>query len=109
MEQLTAFEFIAATDGPQLVRLKRGDIVLAQLVFVAWVGLEASVLAPDLEMFFERREDLVVEGMGIARPYWNGERPPWAESFDPAAEARRLRAIRVMAAREANRISLSMS
>lgn len=109
MERLTAFEFIAAADGPQLVRLKRSDVVLAQLAFIGWVGVaDIETLSPGLELVFERRQDLVIEGQGIGRPYWNGEQPTWAVMFDAVGEARRIEAVRAAVQREINRAALSL-
>lgn len=108
MDRLTAFEFIAAQDGPQIVRLQRKDVpdvVLIEFALIAWLGV---VLPVDLVLDFETREDLVIEGAGLGHPYWNGERPSWAVAFDSATEARRIATIRAAAIREAHRASLSL-
>lgn len=102
MERLTGFEFMAATDQPQLVRLKRRDEVVAQFGIVAWFGCADG---PVLE--FEDRADLVIEGNGLGKPYWNGEQPPWAVVFDPVAETNRLLTIQAVVRREMNRLILS--
>lgn len=108
MDRLTAFEFIAAQDGPQIVRLKRKDVpdvVLVEFALIAWVGV---VLPVDLVLDFEARTDLVIEGVGLGHPYWNDERPSWTVAFDSATEARRIATIRAAAIREANRAALTV-
>jgi hypothetical protein len=89
-DRLTAFEFIPATDRPQLVRLKRKEEVLLEFNVLLWLG--ASL--PAVALPFVAREDLTIEGDGIGRPYWNDEQPPWMCGFDPAAERTRIEAIR---------------
>src|SRR5437660_2401782 len=39
MERLTAFEFVAVNDGPQLVCLTRKGVTVLHLAFVTWVGV----------------------------------------------------------------------
>lgn len=106
MEQLTAFEFIAAADGPQLVRLKRKGVLLVQFGLIGWLGVDLHAI--DRAVEFDAREDLTIEGAGLGHPYWNGEQPAWALCFDSDAEARRIAAIRAAALREINRASLSL-
>lgn len=92
MERLTAFEFIGATDAPQLVRLKYQELVLVQFGvsgYLAWEPIEAQ------QFLFEAQADLVIEGSGLGRPYWNGELSPWAQfGFDAAREQKRIAYIR---------------
>ena len=104
MDDLTAFEFIAAGDGPQLVRLltKSGEL-LFQFGFVGWLGVDLSA-----HPIAVRREDLVIEGQGLGHPYWNGEATPWSPVFDPESEHRRIEAIRAAVQREVNRAALSV-
>lgn len=102
MERLTAFEFIAAdAQIPTQVRLKRGDEVIATFWFVGYIAVP-FVAAPT----FETREDLVLEGQGLGRPYWNGERTPWDVGFDPSTTLQRIAQIRQAAMREVNRAAL---
>lgn len=107
MERLTAFEFIAATDAPQLVRLTCQGTVILQFGMVGWLGVDLSALDSDL-LTFAAREDLVIEGQGLGHPYWNGAPPSWTLLFDGDAEARRIDTIRRAALREVNRASLSL-
>jgi len=106
MERLTAFEFIGATDGPQIVRIRRREdgipdgAILAQFVFTGWVGADL-VAVEDLQ--FDSRDDLIIEGEGLGHPYWNDDPPTWLLGFDSYAETRRLSAIREAVRREINR------
>lgn len=109
MERLTAFEFIGATDGPQLVRLRRAsdDVVVAQFGFVQWLGIDL-LTAEFVDIRFERREDLVIEGEGLGRPYWNEDRPSWVHRFDSLAEAQRIVTVRAAVVREINRAKIAL-
>lgn len=109
MERLTAFEFIAAQRGvPQVVRLRLATgPVLAIFHFVDWIGFDLRSF--DVEGFlFDRREDLVIEGQGLGRPYWNDEQPTWLQAFNPADQARQIEIIRAAVMREVNRAQLSL-
>lgn len=100
MDRLTAFEFLAATDAPQLVRICRGDVVLLQLSVVGWCGVDLAAIDPlGTGCQFATRAALTIEGQGIARPYWNAERPAWVTAFDVAAEQQRIALVQTAARR----------
>lgn len=104
--RLTAFEFVAATDAPQLVRLSRQGVVLLQFCVLGWLAVDLSALLFGMGidyMEFAKPDDLTIEGQGIGRPYWDGEEPPWAVAFGPAAEQCRIEAIRRAAYQHAQR------
>lgn len=112
MERLTAFEFIAADDrNPTLVRLKydlgmnRGFVVINEFMFVGWVGIRFTEASEEIYEF-ESFKDLIIEGQGVGRPYWNSEPTPWSKGFDPASELRRVAIIRAAVQRELNAASL---
>jgi hypothetical protein len=88
--RLTAFEFVPLGDGPQLVRLKRGETVLAEFAVVQWLGW----FAVEQALIFETVDELVIEGEGVGRPYWDDELPPWAGGFDVETERVRIAQIR---------------
>lgn len=106
-ERLTAFEFLAATDEPQIVRLTAHGVVLVEFVVVTWFGYRpvhgGAIVA------FETKGELVIEGQGLGRPYWNDEAPPWTVLFNPQAERQRIAAIRRAVMREVNRASITLS
>lgn len=104
MDRLTAFEFIAATDAPQVVRLRYKDIILVTFAVVGWFGWCPATVDPAFD--FEHRSDLVIEGQGLGHPYWNDEQPSWMTLFDGQAERRRIEAIRAAVGRELNRAAL---
>ncbi len=83
MERLTAFEFIPLGDSPQIVRLRRHGVVIASFHVSGFFGVA-------LELWFDARPDLTIEGQGLSRPYWNDEAPAWTTRFDPDAEAQRI-------------------
>lgn len=105
MEQLTAFEFVAAKDGPHVVRLCLFDgTVVRQFVFFNFIGFHFG-LEP---LMFESKEDLVIEGEGLGHPFWNDEQPTWVVSFDAVSEASRVEAIRKAAAGMLRSIAISL-
>lgn len=109
MERLTAFEFIAASESPQLVRLtRRSDgAVVRQFAFSHWIGVDLS----QDPLVFEGRADLVIEGEGLGRPYWNGDgdQPSWLQAFDSRAEAQRIEIVRAAVVREINRARIALA
>jgi hypothetical protein len=105
-ERLTAFEFLAATDEPQIVRLTAQGLVLVEFVVVTWFGYRPA--KGGAIFAFERRDELIIEGQGLGRPYWNDDAPPWTVLFDPKAERERITAIRRAVRRELNRASLTV-
>lgn len=102
-QHLTAFEFIGATDGPQLVRLRRvtGEVI-GQFAFVQWIGVDLRAVIQD-GVTFDRREDLIIEGEGLGHPYWNDDQPSWLTVFDSRTEAQRIGTILAAVRREMNR------
>jgi hypothetical protein len=107
MERLTAFEFIGASNAPQLVRLRHANgTVLAQFGFVQWIGIDLRALTPD-GLPFEQRADLVIEGEGLGHPYWNDDCPSWVATFDSRTEAQRIETIRAAVMREINRARIA--
>lgn len=106
MERLTAFEFIAAGDGPQLVRLRRQSdgAIVRQFAFMQWIGVDLS----QDPLLFDGPADLVIEGEGLGHPYWNGAAPSWLHVFDSRAEAQRIETIRAAVAREINRARIAL-
>src|ERR1043165_9551378 len=104
MERLTAFEFVAVDEGPQIVCLKRGGETLLQLTFVLWTGVDLRALGLE----FEACEDLTIEGRGVGHPYWNDAAPAWLMTFDGLTEAKRILAIRDAALGEARRSALTV-
>lgn len=108
MEYLVGFEFISAGSQPQSVRLTRlGELVVHACVD-SWVGMNL-LIAGGKGIEFEKKGDLVIEGQGLGRPYWNDERPTWMQGFDPLFEAQRILEIRKAIQRELNRAQLSVS
>lgn len=101
-DRLTALEFVAVDDGPlpvpQVVRLRRGDAVLIEFQVFRWLGWFVPAACGEL-LTFASRADLIIEGRGLGRTYWNDEMPPWVGgASDPKAEARRIEQIRRAAA-----------
>jgi len=93
MYRLTAFEFIPATDAPQLVRLKFQDLVLVQFGVQGWFSWEPT--QAQTQFLFDAPADLIIEGDGLGRPYWNHEPTPWAQvGFDAERERKRIAFIR---------------
>lgn len=106
MERLTAFEFVAANEQlPTRIRLKRkgDDSIIYECVFVGWFGIGLYD-----EILFDKPENLVIEGQGVGRPYWNGEPVPWMPGFEPHRELRRIASIRAAVRRELNAASLGV-
>lgn len=102
--KLTAFEFIAATDQPQRVVLRNGDGVILQFGVTGWIGVDLSTLNIELAQV----SDLTIEGQGLGRPFWNGEKPTWVEIFDTLDEERRIATIRNAVVKELNRARILM-
>lgn len=104
MERLVAFEFISATDEIEQVRLKKTGEIFLQIGFRSWVGFNWI----DSPLEFEKKEDLMIEGNGLGRPYWNEERPSWATVFVGTEEFKHINTIRAAIRRELNVVALHM-
>ena len=85
--RLTAFEFVAAEDGIQIVTLKNKGVALMQIGCVVWVGIEG------LDLEFEEARDFSADGHGFAKAYWDDDPPAWKNS-DPVREVERIGIIR---------------
>jgi hypothetical protein len=89
--------------APQAVRLRRRDgQILATFWGIGWIACDLRCLDPE-GVAFARREDLVIEGEGLGRPYWNDERPTWLVAFDSHAQTQHIAVIREAVQREINR------
>ena len=95
MEKLTTLEFIAASENfPQLVKIRRvsdGEI-LFELEVISWCRIRFGS-----DVMFQSKEDLVVEGVGLAKPYWNDDFVPQLSGTE---QLQQITLIREMALRQ---------
>ncbi len=102
MERLTAFEFIArdqTTPTKVTLRRKTDGRVLNEGFFTHWLAYDLS-RDPWL---FETQSDLLIEGDGVGKPYWNDDKATWQLVFDPAFERDRIETIRAAVVTAARR------
>lgn len=92
MQRLTGLEFMCHTEEPQLVRVyaKSAPHITMTFFVTGWIAF--SIMGGQL--LCNTVDDLVIEGDGIGKPFWNDEYMSWVCSFDKTTETNRLTAIR---------------